>query len=62
MMDHRALLVKYIRHVGEEEGSTYLFWMPKDLFSEEETAELHQCEREAAEAEGWDWWASGADQ
>ena len=50
-MDHRELLMKYISHVGDCEGVTYLsdwslHFNPR-LFSAEETEELRRLEDES---------------
>lgn len=59
MIDYRDLLKKYIRHVGQSEGSTFLGdqnvrrsdqW---DQLTPGEQEELERLDREAGEAEGW---------
>lgn len=50
MIDYRALLLKYIAHVGQEEGETYIDrlegadYYPQ--FSQEEVAELLKLDKE----------------
>lgn len=47
-MDYRELLMKYIEHVGEEEGITFINRQPREgLFSDEEWAELERLELES---------------
>lgn len=51
MIDYRALLSKYISHVGQEEGTTFLFDRPPSSyndveFTDEEWAELQLLEGE----------------
>lgn len=46
-MDYRDLLLKYINHVGEEEGTTFLSWDRHDHFTEEEWDELQRLDVEA---------------
>jgi len=46
-MDYRALLVKYINHVGYEEGSTFLVHQGHEIeFTDEEWAELQVLDAE----------------
>ena len=48
-MDYRALLKKYIDHVGSCEGVTFISWIDKEgggTFSAEEAAELHKLSEE----------------
>lgn len=51
-MDHRALLIKYINHVGEYEGSTFLSdhsrsaYPDMPVFTDEEWAELQRLQSE----------------
>ena len=51
MMDYRALLLKYIQHVGAAEGSLFLDALypdwPAPSFTEEEWAELNRLGEEA---------------
>lgn len=43
-IDHRALLIKYIAHVGNEEGTTLIRdRTPQPSFTVEEWAELVAC-------------------
>lgn len=46
-IDYRDLLAKYIDHVGEEEGTTFLVY-PRDRFTTEELAALREIEAEVA--------------
>jgi hypothetical protein len=48
-MDYRELLKKYINHVGEEEGTTFLSWDGDDRFTEAEWDELQALEAEVHE-------------
>lgn len=43
-IDYRMLLLKYIHHVGEEEGSTFITWLPPEHFTPEERAELERLD------------------
>ena len=49
MIDYKALLLKYINHVAENEGVTFIkdTWRNKDIFSEAEWAELVKLDEEA---------------
>jgi hypothetical protein len=47
-MDYRELLVKYMAHIGEQEGIYFLGYLGKG-FSEEEKAELQKLSKEADE-------------
>jgi len=56
MIDHRSLLVRYIRHVTECEGTNYICRIGdrknRVQFSEEEVAELRALEDEGASLSG----------
>ena len=43
-MDYKALLQKYIRHVGEEEGVTFIEDRKPEYATEEEWAELERLD------------------
>jgi hypothetical protein len=43
--DYRALLVKYMAHVWDEEGSLFIPWLG-DGFTAEEIAELEAIKKE----------------
>jgi len=46
-MDYRTLLKKYIRHVGDCEGTSFLSgWYRDGAFTDEEWAELTLLDRE----------------
>lgn len=46
MIDYRDLLKRYIGHVYESEGVSFLHWRPAgDLFTDEEWAELQALYR-----------------
>ncbi len=48
-MDYRALLKKYIQHVHNEEGTSFIWedWRRgRDLFSDDEWAELTRLDTE----------------
>lgn len=45
MTDYRALLLKYMRHVGNEEGSVFIPWV-EDGFTTEEIALLKEIDAE----------------
>lgn len=49
MIDYKALLLKYINHVAENEGVTFIkdTWRNEDIFSEAEWAELVKLDEEA---------------
>jgi len=49
MIDYKALLLKYINHVAENEGVTFIkdTWRNEDMFSEAEWAELVKLDDEA---------------
>ena len=47
MIDYRELLIKYIAHIGAEEGITFIDpWRMADRFTDEEQAELERLDRE----------------
>lgn len=48
-MNYKDLLLKYINHVAEEEGVTFIkeTWRNEDLFTEAEWAELVKLDEEA---------------
>jgi hypothetical protein len=47
-MDYRELLMKYIEHIGEEEGITFIHGQPREgLFTPEEWAELKRLDIES---------------
>lgn len=49
-MDYEALLRKYVQHVGEYEGSTFIAWLNCHhcdvKFTKEEVAELERISEE----------------
>jgi hypothetical protein len=49
-MDYEALLKKYVQHVGEYEGSTFINWLNSPhcdvKFTDEEVAELERISEE----------------
>ena len=49
MIDYKALLLKYINHVAENEGVTFIkdTWRNEDIFSESEWDELVKLDDEA---------------
>ena len=49
MTDYKDLLLKYINHVAENEGVTFIkdTWRNENMFSEEEWAELVKLDEEA---------------
>lgn len=49
MIDYKSLLLKYINHVAENEGVTFIknTWRNKDMFSEAEWGELVKLDEEA---------------
>ena len=49
MIDYKALLLKYINHVAENEGVTFIkdTWRNEDMFSEAEWDELVKLDDEA---------------
>jgi hypothetical protein len=47
-VNYRELLKKYIDHVGEEEGVTFLHSRPAGRFTDEEWAELQVLDAESA--------------
>lgn len=51
MIDYKALLLKYINHVAENEGVTFIkdTWRNEDMFSEPEWDELVKLDDEAWE-------------
>lgn len=51
MIDYKALLLKYINHVAENEGVTFIkdTWRNEDMFSKAEWDELVKLDDEAWE-------------
>ena len=49
MIDYKLLLLKYINHVAENEGVTFIkdTWRNEDMFSETEWDELVKLDHEA---------------
>ncbi len=49
MIDYKALLLKYINHVAENEGVTFIkdTWRNEDMFSKAEWDELVKLDDEA---------------
>lgn len=49
MIDYKSLLLKYINHVAENEGVTFIkdTWRNEDMFSEAEWDELVKLDDEA---------------
>jgi hypothetical protein len=50
--DYRTLLLKYINHVGECEGTTFLSdrWHDDRLFTDEEWSVMQQLDKESYES------------
>jgi hypothetical protein len=49
VIDWQNLLVKYMRHVGYEEGFTYTVWLPPDKFTPEEQEALRTISEESGD-------------
>jgi hypothetical protein len=45
--DYRALLIKYMAHVWDEEGSAFIPWLAEHGFTDAEIAELNEIRDEA---------------